>query len=84
METLAPPHHGEQQRGEGVALNHMVSGRPLSHWEQPSSHAEGPGSRAPPEYQEVIQTDLNINPARETQSARVEEVEQDSGWVSGF
>ena len=66
------------RRGEGVALNHTVSGCPLSCREQPSSHAERPGSTAPLEYREVIQSDLNINPARETQSARVEEVEQDS------
>ena len=73
MEALAPPQCGEQQWGEGVALNHTVSGHPLSHHEQPTSHAEGPGSRAPPEYREVIQSDLNVNPARETHSARVEE-----------
>ena len=78
MEALAPPQHGEQQRGEGVTLNHMVSGHPLSHREQADSHAEGPGSRAPPGYQEVIQFDLNIIPARETQSAKLEEEEQDS------
>ena len=50
MEALAPPQHGEQQRREGVALNCMVSGHPLSCHEQADSHAEGPGSRAPPEY----------------------------------
>ena len=56
----------------------MVGGHPLSHREQPTSQAEGPGSRAPLEYQEVIRSDLNVDPARETQSARVEEDEQDS------
>ena len=50
MEALALPQHGEQQRGEGVALNRMVGERPLSHHEQPSSHSEDPSSRAPPEY----------------------------------
>ena len=54
MEALAPPQCGEQQRGEGVTLNHMVGGCPLSRHEQPTSQAEGPGSRAPPEYREVI------------------------------
>ena len=77
MEALAPPQHNEQQQGEGVALNRMVGGHPLSRHEQPTSHAEGPGSRAPPEYQEVIHSDLNVDPARETQSTRVED-EQDS------
>ena len=43
MEALAPPQCGEQQWGEGVTLNHTVSGHPLSHCEQPTSHAEGPG-----------------------------------------
>ena len=76
MEALAPP---QQQSGEGVALNHMVGGYPLSHREQPTSHAEGQGPRAPPEYREVIWSDLHINLARETHSARVEENEQDSG-----
>ena len=56
----------------------MVSGHPLSRCEQTDSHAEGPGSRAPLEYQEVIRSDLNVNPARETRSARVEEDERDS------
>ena len=78
MEALAPPQHGEQQRGEGVTLNRMVSGRPLSHCEQPTSHGEGPGSRAPLEYREVVHSDLNVNLAKETRSARVEENEQDS------
>ena len=78
MEALAPPQRGEQQRREGVTLNHMVSGCPLSCREQADSHAEGPGSRAPPDYQEVIRSDLNIIPARETRSARAEEEEQDS------
>ena len=50
MEALAPPQCGEQQRGEGVALNCMVGGCPLSHHEQPTGHAERPGSRAPLEY----------------------------------
>ena len=77
MEALALP-HGELQRGEGVALNRMVSGCPLSHHEQPNSHTEGPGSRAPPEYQEVICSDLNVNLARESQGSRVEEDELDS------
>ena len=78
MEALAPTQRGEQQRGEGVALNHTVSGRPLSRRDQPTSHAEGPGSRAPPEYREVIHSDLNVDPAIETHSAGVEETEQDS------
>ena len=78
MEALAPPQHGEQQRGEGVALNCTVGGRPLSCREQPNSQAEGPGSRAPLEYREVICRDLNIILARETQGARVEEDELDS------
>ena len=78
MEALAPPQHGEQQWGEGVALNHTVGGHPLSCREQLTSHVEGPGSRAPPEYQEVIQSDHNVNLARESHSARVEENEQDS------
>ena len=50
MEALAPPQCGEQQRREGVALNCMVGERSLSHRKQPSSHAEGLSSRAPPEY----------------------------------
>ena len=78
MEALAPPQHGEQQWGEGVTLNRTVGGCPLSRREQPTSHAEGPGSRAPLEYREVICSDLNVNQARETHSARVEEDEQDS------
>ena len=78
MEALAPPQHGEQQWGEGVTLNRTVSGCPLSCHDQPTSHAEGPGSRAPPEYWEVISSDLNVDLARETRSARVEETEQDS------
>ena len=78
MEALAPPQHGEQQRREGVTLNHTVSGCPLSCPKQADSHAEGPGSRAPPDYREVIRSDLNVNPARETRSARVEEEEQES------
>ena len=75
MEALAPPQHGEQQWGEGVTLNCMVGGHLLSRREQPTSHAEGPGSRAPPEYREVICSDLNVDLARETRSARVEEDE---------
>ena len=71
MEALAPPQHGEQQQGEGVALNHTVSGCPLSRHEQPTSHAEGLGFRAPPEYQEVIWSDLNINLVRETLETNV-------------
>ena len=43
-----------------------------------SSHAEGLSSRAPPEYREVMHSDLNIVPARDTKSARVGEVESDS------
>ena len=78
MEALAPPQRGEQQRREGVTLNRMVSGHPLSPREQADSHAEGPGSRAPPEYREVIRSDLNVNLARETQSARVEVDEHES------
>ena len=78
MEALAPPQCGEQQQGEGVTLNRTVSGHPLSRHEQPTSHAEGPGSRAPPEYREVVRSDLNVDLARETCSARVEETEWDS------
>ena len=78
MEALALPQHGEWQQGEGVTLNHMVGGCPLSHHDQPTSHAVESGSRAPPEYREVIQSDPKVNPARESQSARVEESEQDS------
>ena len=66
MEALFPPQRGEQQQGEGVALNHTVGGCPLSRCEQPTSQAEGPGSRAPLEYREVIRSDINIDPARET------------------
>ena len=54
MEALAPPQCGEQQRIEGVTLNRMVDGHPLSHCEQPINHAEGPGSRSPPEYRELF------------------------------
>ena len=78
VEALAPPQCGEQQWGEGVTLNCMVVWHPLSCREQAISHAEGPGSRAPPEYREVIHSNLNINLARETHSARVEENEQDT------
>ena len=56
----------------------MVGGHPLSRREQSISHAEGPGSRAPPEYREVVCSDLNVNLARETRSSRVEETEQGS------
>ena len=78
MEALAPPQHGKQQRREGVALNRTVGERPLSRREQLSSRAEGLSSRAPPEYQEVMHCDLNLAPARDTQSARVGEVDSDS------
>ena len=78
MEALALPQHGEQPRREGVALNRMVGERPLSRREQPSSHAEGQSSRAPPGYREVMCSDLNVALARDTQSARVGEVDSDS------
>ena len=78
VEALAPPQCGKQQRGEGVALNQMFGECPLSHREQPNSHAEGLSSRAPPEYWEVVQSDLNVAPARVSQGARVGEVDSDS------
>ena len=55
MEALAPPQHGEQPRRGGCHSKlHMVGEHPLSCCEQPSSHAEGQSSRAPPWYQEVM------------------------------
>ena len=78
VEALAPPQRGEQPRREGVTLNCTVGERSLSRREPPSNQAEGPSSRAPPEYREVMRSDLNIVPARDTQSARVAEVDLDS------
>ena len=78
MEALAPPQHGEQQRREGVTLNYTFGECPLSRHEQLSSHSEGPSSRAPLEYQEVVHSDLNVALARDTQSARMGEVDSDS------
>ena len=78
MDALAPPQRGEEARREGVTLNRTVGGCPLSRHEQSSSQAEGQSSRAPPEYQEVICSDLNIASAKETHSARVVEVDSDS------
>ena len=60
VEALAPPQRGEWPRREGVTLNHLVGERPLSRCE-PSNQAEGQSSRAPPEYREVVHTDLNID-----------------------
>ena len=56
----------------------MVGEHPLSRREQPSSQAEGQSSRAPPEYREVICSDLNVALGRETHSARLVEVDSDS------
>ena len=42
------------------------------------NQAEGLSSRAPPEYQKVMRSDLNVAPARDTRSARVVEVDSDS------
>ena len=78
VEALAPPQHGEQPRREGVALNRMVGERPLPCRDQLSNQAEGLSSRAPPEYREVVQSDLDVALTRESQSARVEEVDLDS------
>ena len=78
MDALAPPQRGEQARREGATLNHMVGGHPLSHCEKPSSQAEGQSSRTPPEYREVIHSDLNVALAKETHSTRVVEVDSDS------
>ena len=71
VEAIAPPKHGEQAQGEGVTLNRMVGGQQLSHHELRSSHARESGSRAPLECREV-QTDLNVDPAREDWNVRVE------------
>ena len=76
VEALAPPRHDQQQRREGVTLNHTVGECPLSHWEA-NSQAMGRGSRAPPEYQEVMRANLNIPPPR-ISSARVAEVNSSS------
>ena len=78
MDALAPQQQGYQARRKGVTLNHMVGGHPLSRCEQPSSQAEGQSSRAPPEYREVICSDLNIASAKVIHSARVVEVDSDS------
>ena len=50
VEALDLPQHGEQPRGEGVALNRIVGERPLSCRDQPSNQVEGLSSRAPLEY----------------------------------
>ena len=78
MEALAPPQRDEQARRQGVTLNCTVGECPLSRHKQPSNQTEGQSSRAPPEYQEVIHSDLNVALARETCSARVVEVDSDS------
>ena len=76
VETLALPQRAERPRREGVTLNCTVTERPLS-CHEPSSQAGSLSSRAPPEYQEVAHSDLNIALARQT-SARVGEVDLDS------
>ena len=53
VEVMAPPKQGEQVQEEGVLLNHMVGGHPLSHHESQSSHARESGSKAPLECREV-------------------------------
>ena len=55
----------------------MVGGHPLPHHEPPSSHAGESGSNTPLECREV-RSDLNVNLARETHSARVEGNDEDS------
>ena len=77
MEALAPPQWAERPRREGVALNRMVGKRPLSRHES-SRPVESQSTRAQLENQGVIRADLNVNPAKETRSARVAEVESDS------
>ena len=74
---MAPPKHGEQVQGEGVTLNHMVGGHPLSYHEPQNSHAKESGSRVPLECREV-RADPNVDPAREDQNARVEGSNGDS------
>ena len=64
VEAMAPPKQGKQVQADGVTLNCMVGGRPLSHHELQSSHARESGSKAPLEHREV-QADLNVDPARE-------------------
>ena len=46
MEAVAPPKHGESAQGEGVTLNRMVGGCPLSHHESQSSHIRESSSKA--------------------------------------
>ena len=75
-QSFGSTQRGEQPRREGVTLNRTVGEHPLPRHD-PSNQAEGQSSRAPPEYREVIQIDLNIAQARET-SARVVEVDSDS------
>ena len=77
MEAMAPPKQGEQAQGEGVTLNCTVGGHPLSHCESRSSHVRESGSKAPLEHREV-QANLNVDPAREDQNARVEGSDGDS------
>ena len=72
VEAIAPPQCGEQVQGDGVALNCMVGGHPLSHREPTSSHV---GSAT--ECQEV-RAGLNVNPTREMRNARVEGSDEDS------
>ena len=66
VEALAPPQCGEQPKREGVTLNRTVGECPLSHQDQPSNQTEGLSSRAPPEYQEIMHSDLNVAPVRDT------------------
>ena len=74
---MALPKHAEQAQGEGVTLNCMLGGHPLSHHGSQSSHAKELGSKAPLECREV-QADLNVDPARENWNARVEGSDGDS------
>ena len=77
MEAMAPPKCGESAQEEGVTLNQMVGGHPLSHCELQSNHIKESSSKAPLEHQDVGD-DLNVNPARENQNARVEGNDGDS------
>ena len=70
MEAMAPPKHGESMQGEAVALNQMVGGCPLFHHESQSSRTKGSSSKVLLEHKEV-KGDLNVNPAKEFQNARV-------------
>ena len=77
VEALAPPQWAERPRRECVTLNRTVDEHPLSCHES-SRPVESQSTRAQPENREVILADLNINPAKETHSARVAEVDSDS------